>query len=31
LSVRGYGRMKLMQIHGRTKKDKIRMDIGFLK
>ncbi|WP_439442856.1 RNA-binding protein [Listeria aquatica] len=31
LSARGYGRIKLIQIHGRTKKDKIRMDIGFLK
>ncbi|WP_088816124.1 MULTISPECIES: RNA-binding protein [Listeria] len=31
LSVRGYGRIKLLYIHGRTRKDKIRMDIGFLK
>ncbi len=31
LSVQGYGRIKLLQVHGRTKKDKIRMEIGFLK
>ncbi|EUJ32087.1 putative RNA-binding protein ylmH [Listeria floridensis FSL S10-1187] len=31
LSARGYGRLKLMLIHGRTKKNKIRLDIGFLK
>lgn len=28
LSVRGYGRMKIMMIEGRTKKDKIRLQIG---
>jgi RNA-binding protein YlmH len=28
LSVRGYGRMKIIMIEGRTKKDKIRLQIG---
>ncbi|MFC4409285.1 RNA-binding protein [Chungangia koreensis] len=28
LSVRGYGRMKIFMIEGRTKKDKIRLQIG---
>ncbi|WP_197914103.1 RNA-binding protein [Listeria sp. PSOL-1] len=31
LSVRGYGRIKVRQINGRTKKDKIRVDICYLK
>lgn len=30
LSVRGFGRMKIMMIEGRTKKDKIRLHIGRL-
>ena len=28
LSIRGYGRVKIMMIEGRTKKDKIRLQIG---
>jgi len=30
LSVRGYGRMKVIMIEGRTKKDKIRLQVGRL-
>ncbi|WP_239254616.1 RNA-binding protein [Listeria ilorinensis] len=31
LSARGYGRIKILARHGKTKKDKIRLEIGFLK
>lgn len=31
LSVRGYGRVKILEIAGRTKKDKIRIEIGYIK
>lgn len=30
ISARGYGRMKVMMIEGRTKKDKIRLQVGHL-
>ena len=30
LSIRGLGRVKLLMIEGRTKKDKIRLQIGRL-
>ncbi|MGD1679687.1 RNA-binding protein, partial [Listeria monocytogenes] len=31
LSARGYGRVKVLSTGGRTKKDKIRIEIGYLK
>ncbi|MBC6314992.1 RNA-binding protein [Listeria grandensis] len=31
ISARGYGRVKLGEINGHTKKDKIRMEIGYLR
>lgn len=31
ISARGYGRVKLGEINGHTKKDKIRIEIGYLR